>query len=349
MRITNIDLKLKADEIWEQKDHWTYLQGALGQLGQSERCRNLYNYYWNTQGKLGQNSMTMVYVSWLEEYGADKHCTDCCNFLNYIMEYGTSMHSAAGYANMKKCPSIAEAPIGAALTIGKSHVGLKIGPDEFQDIYAYNHTFRRGKISESMFDSAHYINGVDYCDEPSIPFIDVPIYSWSYPYIRYLYDKGIMTGFTDKLFAPINHMSRGMAATVIYRSSGADVEYEKHFPDVPDDKYYSKPVTWAFECGVIRGYESGLFGPDDNIIRQDFVVMIHRYAKACKCDVSVKSPVSYRNVPDFAQIDDYATEAMNWAYEKGFVAVGSNFHPHEEITREEAAAILARFLMFYVG
>ena len=38
---------------------------------------------------------------------------------------------------------------------------------------------------------------------------------------------------------------------------------------------------------------------------------------------------------------------MNWGYEKGFIANGSNFKPKDNITRREAAVMLARFLEKY--
>ena len=51
----------------------------------------------------------------------------------------------------------------------------------------------------------------------------------------------------------------------------------KVFPDVPTGTWYSKAVAWAKENKIVGKYSTGLFGTDDNIIRQDFVKILKEY------------------------------------------------------------------------
>ena len=171
MIISSQELVNKAIAVYNDRKNWTYVQGALGQLGESDRVRGLYNYFWNMPNH-GGNSMTMPYEPWLAEYGKGKHCTDCSNFLNYLLGYTFSMYSTKGYATMAPFEGeIKDAPPGTALCLFNDkgvcgHVGLSIGNDEFLDFYKYNETCRKGKISESLFSKAVYIKDVAYNIKP---------------------------------------------------------------------------------------------------------------------------------------------------------------------------------------
>lgn len=173
---TAAELVERGIKIYNDRQNWTYVQGALGQLGESDRVRGLYNYFWEMPDH-GGNSMTMPYAAWLNEYGYQKHCTDCCNFINFLLGYTFSMYSTKGYAAMKPFEGEPkDSPKGSVLCIINeegvcTHVGLNIGDDEFLDFHAYNKTCRKGKISESLFNKAVYVNKVDYSKKPE--FLEV--------------------------------------------------------------------------------------------------------------------------------------------------------------------------------
>lgn len=162
--MTNIDLIVKALSVFHNKEYWTYLQGGLGNLAESDRARGLYNYFWNMPDH-GGNTMTMPYNEWLQQ-NFGKHCTDCCNFITYLLGIQYNKYSTESFKNMRRCPGDkSEAPLGAVL-YKQGHVGVVVGKDRFVDFYAYNNTCRMGKSSESLFEYAVYIDGVDYYDYP---------------------------------------------------------------------------------------------------------------------------------------------------------------------------------------
>jgi len=56
------------------------------------------------------------------------------------------------------------------------------------------------------------------------------------------------------------------------------------FPDVPEGSYYHDSVKNMYMKNVIKGYDNGLFGPNDNVTRAQVAVMLDRY----DYDVSVR-------------------------------------------------------------
>lgn len=164
--MTATELANKGIAIYNDRKNWTYVQGALGQLGESDRVRGLYKYFWG-QPNHANNSMTMPYDAWLAEYGKGKHCTDCSNFINYLLGYTFSMYSTRGFAQMQRFEGDKkDAPPGTVLCMD-GHVGLCIGNNEFIDFYKYNETCRKGKVSESLFNYAVYVPNVNYSSQSS--------------------------------------------------------------------------------------------------------------------------------------------------------------------------------------
>ena len=71
--------------------------------------------------------------------------------------------------------------------------------------------------------------------------------------------------------------------TFLYRMAGKpDVTVSgKPFPDVPTNAYYAKPIVWAVDKGITKGYSSGpntgKFGVGVNVVRKDVVTFQYRY------------------------------------------------------------------------
>ena len=113
-------------------------------------------------------------------------------------------------------------------------------------------------------------------------------------------------------------------------------------------KYYTEPICWAKENSIVNGKTATTFCPTECISRQDFVLILYRYAGTYKgYDVSVTNANAYRAVEDSGEVARYAREAINWGYSVGLVGQGSLLKPTANITRAEAATIMARFLQLY--
>ncbi len=90
---------------------------------------------------------------------------------------------------------------------------------------------------------------------------------------------------------------------------------------------------------MVSGYGGGLFGPEDDVTREQLAVMLWRYAG---------SPAATNKELHFADADrasDWALEALHWAVENGVISGKDGLlNPTGKATRAEAAAMLMRHL-----
>ena len=172
-------------------------------------------------------------------------------------------------------------------------------------------------------------------------FADVSPESWEADAVAFASARELFSGTSETTFSPDQAMSRGMLATVLYRLDGSpELDLTEAFQDVSSEAWYAEGVAWAVENGIAGGYGDGQFGPDDSITREQFVVMLWRYAG---------SPESNSQVLDFAdadQVNGYAQKALCWAVEKGIVhGVGNGMlDPGGAATRAQAAQLLKNFM-----
>jgi hypothetical protein len=86
-----------------------------------------------------------------------------------------------------------------------------------------------------------------------------------------------------------------------------------------------------------------LFKPDDNIIRQDMVVIMYRYAAHKGYDTS-SAGYAYDSFSDKDRVGGYAVEAMRWATAHGLLTTtGGRLRPTENATRAETAYTIYKF------
>lgn len=111
------------------------------------------------------------------------------------------------------------------------------------------------------------------------------------------------------------------------------------FTDVPDDAWYSQAVDYAVSHGMFSGTGAGTFSPSTPMTRGMIVVVLSNVAKA---DVSSAKDASFSDV----QPSDWYADAINWAYEQGYVSgTGANtFSPNSVVTRAQIAVILSNYL-----
>ncbi|MCI8538899.1 MAG: S-layer homology domain-containing protein [Oscillospiraceae bacterium] len=178
---------------------------------------------------------------------------------------------------------------------------------------------------------------------PTLPFSDVLDDDWFVEYVRYVYQRGMMSGTTPSTFSPDTTTTRGMIVTVLHRLEGTPAAVPSSFPDVPDGEYYSAGVAWAAANGIVLGYDTGLFGPYREITREQLAAILYRYAQSKGYDTSAWG--SLAQFTDGASVSDYAVEAMSWAVGSGLISgMGDNIlAPGGSATRAQVAAILMRF------
>lgn len=178
-----------------------------------------------------------------------------------------------------------------------------------------------------------------------LPFTDVSGSDWFYNDVRYVYEKGIMDGTGADRFSPNAPLTRAMIVTILYRMAGSpSVSGSSDFTDVAAGKWFAKAVAWAAANGIVNGYGSGLFGPNDPVTREQLAAILYRYAVYGGM-TAVTLEENLGGFADTAQLSAYAIQAMNWAVGQGLInGSGSNLVPKAQATRAQVAAIIHRYL-----
>lgn len=183
--------------------------------------------------------------------------------------------------------------------------------------------------------------------DTELPFVDVAEGDWYYDAVADVYDAGLMTGIDGTHFAPNQKLARAQFALILYRlNDSPEVDGKSPFKDVAEGDWYTDAVIWANKKGIITGYtDTGLFGPGDDITREQLVVMMYRYQKSIS-DVKAES-VDLSDFKDGAKVSAFAKEAMEWAVGTGVISGKDNgtvLDPQGTATRAECATIIIRML-----
>ena len=256
--------------------------------------------------------------------------------------------SAVNNGGVNASPSSAEK--GAVITITLSpDKGYKL--DKLTVIDGSGKTVSTVKKSDTVYTftmpaSAVKV-GVSYVKATETPsktkFNDVSANDWFASAVDYVTGKGMMNGTADNTFSPKANTTRGMVVTVLYRLENQPSTSAASFTDVASGAYYANAVAWANANGIVSGYGSGKFGPNDKVTREQLAAILYRYAQYKKYDVSgAKSLDGYT---DAQSVSSYAVPALQWANAAGIVTgkSGSKLDPKGNATRAEVAAMLMRF------
>ena len=205
-----------------------------------------------------------------------------------------------------------------------------------------------GKYTFKMPASKVTVEAVFTAVEPEpegLPFTDVTSGDWFYDAVAYVYDKGMMEGTTDTTFAPTMNLTRSMIAQVLYNlEERPEAPGAAGFPDVAAGAWYADAVNWAAARGIVKGYDTGAFGPEDSVTREQLAAILYRYAQAKGYDTT-QGGMAVREFSDSASISDWAQTAMSWAVNAQVLSGKGNgvLDPQGTATRAEVAQMLMNF------
>ena len=260
---------------------------------------------------------------------------------------------------------------GNTLSVNKDYTAkegstiITLLPEYLDTLSAGNHTlnvaFKDGTSAAKSFTIAAQNEPVKQEQEPQqpeeqptqpqqttsgSPFTDVQPSAWYYNDVLYVSNLGLMTGTAPDQFSPDLTLTRGMIVTVLYRQAGSPSVSGavNPFNDVPENEYYADGVIWAADNGIISGYGNGMFGPNDDITREQLATIIYRYQQFS--GVNPPSLLEAKVFNDGDKISTYALEAVNTLTSQGIITgkPGDLFDPQGTATRAEFAAMLHRFL-----
>ena len=183
-----------------------------------------------------------------------------------------------------------------------------------------------------------------------LPFVDVDADNWYYNSVKYCYDNKIIMGTTNETFSPNTNVTRGNLVTILWRMEGNPKSSgDISFPDVKETDYYYEAVKWAEKTGVVHGYDTGKFGPNNNISREQLATILNNYAKYKKKDTKAQADLT--KYADNKKISSYAREGIAWAIAKKVMSGkvnGTIIDPQGMASRAEAAAMIQNYCS-YIG
>ena len=182
-------------------------------------------------------------------------------------------------------------------------------------------------------------------EEPTWPFTDVTEGDdWFYDAVAYVYENGIMAGTDETTFAPYMELDRAMAAQLFYNLEGKPaVTGDSTFTDVTSGHWAVDAITWAAQNDIVAGIGGGLYDPDSNVTREQFAVMLYKYARFKGYDLTATGDLT--RFPDAGSISSWAETALSWANGNGLINGHENgtIDPKGSTIRAQAASIMANF------
>ena len=182
-------------------------------------------------------------------------------------------------------------------------------------------------------------------EEPTWPFEDVTEgEDWFYDAVAYVYENGIMAGTSETTFEPYMELDRAMAAQLFYNLEGKPaVTGDSTFTDVTSGHWAVDAITWAAQNDIVAGIGGDLYDPDSNVTREQFAVMLYKYARFKGYDLTATGDLT--RFPDAGSISSWAETALSWANGNGLINGHENgtIDPKGSTIRAQAASIMANF------
>ena len=204
-------------------------------------------------------------------------------------------------------------------------------------------------VIEELDSSAAYTVCAKDDSCPIGAFGDLTAAAWYHDGVHYCVEKGLMHGISADKFLPDGSVTRAQLVTILWRLEGSPAPVSTaDFSDVADGAWYAVAVRWAAGCGVVKGYDSKHFGPNDAVTREQMVTILYRYAQYKGYDVSIGEDTNILSFNDALTISGYSIPAMQWACGSGLMTGtrrdgGMLLAPRDTTTRAQAATLIMRF------
>lgn len=167
---------------------------------------------------------------------------------------------------------------------------------------------------------------------------------WAKESIERMASRQVMKGMNENSFNPEGKLTRAQFASLLVRLFGLTGEGEIPFQDVSQADWYFREVRIAYENGIVNGTSLKTFSPNEEVTRQDMVVMLVRAMERAKMELTL--PAEAASFTDGNKIAHYATEAIRRAKTNGLVTgyPDGSFRPLAVSKRAEAAILLDQVL-----
>ncbi|MDQ0215300.1 hypothetical protein J2S13_001700 [Oikeobacillus pervagus] len=171
-------------------------------------------------------------------------------------------------------------------------------------------------------------------------FRDVPHSYWAYQEINEAYQEGLINGYDSKFFRPDDPVTRKHTTMMLNRLfKWNQLETLKPpFSDVSGELNIANfSILSAAEQGVIRGYPTGEFLPNQHLTRGQMALMLARSLHLRQTS-EIAKPHLFKDVKETDEI----YHAVQVLTSMGIITKQEYFKPNHRLTRAQLASFLVR-------
>ena len=224
--------------------------------------------------------------------------------------------------------------------IGDSAFGYYYENDTFKTVDGFTVYGNKGSEAERYANE----NGFKFAQAapaPTMSFPDVTDGDWYYDAVKYNFERGYITGYSNGTFGPSNNIQRQDFVLILARIAGADLSaYEGQnggFSDVQAGAYYASAVAWAKDKGIVTGYSADNFGVGTYITREQISLILCRYLGG---EASGDVDTILNAYSDGGNTSPWAKAGVAWAVENGIIGNSDYLNPNGNAGRAEVAQII---------
>lgn len=166
---------------------------------------------------------------------------------------------------------------------------------------------------------------------------DEKIPYWAVEAITFLQEEEILIGDDNGDFRPNDPITRAEFITVIIKSINLDtISFDDVFSDVNEDDWFAKNIVTAEKYGFIKGYEDGLFRPNEYISRVEMTTVLSNI-------LGLKENLDFE-CSDIESIAKWGKGYVGAIIKAGYITgyLDGSFRAYNNITRAETAVVIKK-------
>ncbi len=159
-----------------------------------------------------------------------------------------------------------------------------------------------------------------------------------YSAIYAMVDKGVIGGYDDGTYRPMNNCNRAAVVTFLWRLAGKPTPAAMAtFRDMTGNSDFDNAISWAAEQGITSGWADNTFRPWNTCNRAAIVTFLWRFA-------GEPEPEAMATFKDMTDNSDF-NNAISWAAENGITTgwADNTFRPWNTCNRLAVASFLYRY------
>ncbi len=179
-------------------------------------------------------------------------------------------------------------------------------------------------------------SGSEKPTDPHALFTDITSNFFAYNEIKFLSERGVISGYPDGSFAPNQTITRAQTAVMLVRELGltAPESYEMKATDVSKNSSAYNSIRIAEYHGLMRGTD-GKINPGNGLTRSQMAVVLTRAFKLEKPTEQYPFADITSEFPNYDQINTIAHHGIT-------TEIGKPFRPNEVTTRAQFSLFMAR-------